>query len=70
MINYEVFINGKYRKTYKLEQKASLLQRKGNGIIYYNNNIYILGGYSLNNDKFITWKINFSEEEDEQNKYN
>ena len=73
MLNYEGFINGKYQnywKTYKFEQKTSLLQRKGNGIIYYNNNIYILGGYNLNNDKFISWKINFSEEDkDEQNEY-
>ena len=73
MLNYEAFINGKYQnywKTYKLEQKTSLLQRKGNGIIYYNNNIYILGGYNKNNDKFISWKINFSEEDkDEQNEF-
>ena len=68
MLNYEVFINGKYQnywKTYELNQKKSLLQRKGNGIIYYNNNIYILGGYNLNNDEFISWKINFTEDKDE-----
>ena len=68
MLNYEGFINGKYQnywKTYELNQKKSLLQRKGNGIIYYNNNIYILGGYNLNNDEFISWKINFTEDKDE-----
>lgn len=69
MLNYDGFINGKYQnywKTYKLNKReSSLIQRKGNGIIYYNNNIYILGGYNLKNKEFISWKINFIE--DEQN---
>ena len=62
VLNYETFINGKYQsywKTYSFDNKL-LLQQKLSGIIYQNNNIFIFGGFNLDNN-FFSWKINFEE---------
>lgn len=70
VLNFDVFINGKYQnywKTYSIENNNyELFKQKGSGIIYYNNNIYILGGFNSKKE-FFSWKIIF-EEDNEDNK--
>ena len=67
VLNYELFINNKYRsfwKTYSLKDKT-FLEQKGSGIIYYNNDIFILGGYNEHKN-ILSWKIDFEIEKEEE----
>ena len=64
VLNYNVFLSNKYQcywKTYFFKDNNILLEQKGSGIIYFNDNIFIFGGFNLNNE-FLSWKINFEEE--------
>ena len=68
MLNYEIFINGKYQKywkTYSFNNNNLLLKQKGSGIIYYNNKIFIFGGYNSKNE-FYSWEILFGEDKENQ----
>ena len=70
VLNYELYNNSKYQcfwKTFKLSNDNFLLQQKGCGIIYDNdnNNIYIIGGYNKENE-FFSWKIKFEEDKKEE----
>ena len=73
VLNYNAFLNSKFQcywKTYSFKDNNNLLlEQKGSGTIYYNNNIYILGGFNLNN-KFLSWKINFEEENGDKSDFN
>ena len=68
VLNYEVFINEKYQsywKTYSLKSdNYKIFEQKGSGIIYYNNNIFILGGYNSQKE-FLSWKIIFEEDKED-----
>ena len=68
VLNYDVFINEKYQsywKTYSFKSdNYKLFEQKGSGIIYYNNNIFILGGYNSQKE-FLSWKIIFEEDKED-----
>lgn len=72
VLNYNVLLNNKYQcywKTYSFKDNNILLEQKGSGIIYCNDNIFIFGGFNLNNE-FLSWKINFEQENEEQMDFN
>ena len=46
-----------------------MLQQKGSGIIYCNDNIFIFGGFNSNNE-FLSWKINFEKENKAKTDFN
>ena len=69
VLNYDIFINSNYGnhwKTYSLKDNT-LLEQKGSGIIYYNNDIFIFGGYNIKND-FLVWKVDFELDKEDKNK--
>ena len=73
ILNYNAFLNHKYQcywKTYSFKDiNGLLLQQKGSGIIYSNDNIFIFGGFNSNNE-FLSWKINFGKENKDKTDFN
>lgn len=66
VLNYEICVNGQYQsywKTYSFKD-MNLLGQKGSGIIYNDNEIFIFGGFN-SQKKFLSWKINFVEDTEE-----
>ena len=67
VLNYDLFINMKYLSYWKkfsfTNNNYKIFEQKGSGVLYYNNDIFIVGGFNSNKE-FLSWKINF---EDYQN---
>ena len=73
VLNFNTFLSNKYQsywKTYSFKDNSNLLlEQKGSGIIYFNDNIFIFGGFNSNNE-FLSWKINFEEENENKMDFN